>query len=448
MGEHRVGTSSLLRRFNLGLFNEQHTPEVGKVMRHTKNVYYAAQGCYVTVQFWDIEGGDIRTGCTCALKAHAVAVVYDITNRTSFERAQDYLDGINPRASSLLIGNKMDLQEQRKVSYEEGRLLARIHRVEFIETSAKINYNIDEAFQMFVTCVPKEYLLNLGSSTPSHQWRMAATAATLCTLCTKKIKRHHADRYVFDSDLSEESEEQIKHKRPERVRHLSAESLPHSNDVMKHEAHHNRIQEIQNEHPGKRTNGHATQRHINKQSSLLEQGRSGHSTQHIDNPCNEKSNAIKHERLASYPNSSTQSIKDAAVNGNSQKMDNGGSLKNRTNSPSGRLDKVVSLRNRTSISSHSDMQDNGDSLQNRTVNHSKRRPNYDAHSTSIKRDSSNHSTRTRLDSDGHSNKNRLDSDRLRQDDHSEHHSRTRARHTSSTSSSDGKMKAIRNAHHY
>ena len=195
MGDRRVGTTSMLRRYNLGLYNENYKPEMAPVMRHTKNIFHPKHGCFVTVEFWDVEGADLSNALGSAHKAHAVAVVYDISNRSSFELAQKYLDGINPRVSALLIGNKLDLKNVRKVSYEEGRLLAKIHRVEFIETSAKVNYNVDEAFQILVSCIPDEYLVHVGSNsdldaTVSRR-KLTTSSSVVCALCSNKIKRHH-----------------------------------------------------------------------------------------------------------------------------------------------------------------------------------------------------------------------------------------------------------------
>ena len=47
----------------------------------------------------------------------------------------------------LLIGNKCDWEARRVVSKEKGEALARSQDVPFLETSAKTNYNIDEAFE-------------------------------------------------------------------------------------------------------------------------------------------------------------------------------------------------------------------------------------------------------------------------------------------------------------
>ena len=44
----------------------------------------------------------------------------------------------------VLVGNKIDLEDERKVSTEEAQELAAIHKMKYFETSAKLNKNIDE----------------------------------------------------------------------------------------------------------------------------------------------------------------------------------------------------------------------------------------------------------------------------------------------------------------
>ncbi len=157
-------------------------------MRHTKSVRSNRLAAEAIVQFWDIEGSDARTALLCAQKAHAVAVVYDITNRSSFELAQRLLDGINPRASVILIANKCDQESQRKVSHQEGKLLSRIHKVEFLEVSAKLNYKVDAAFQVVIDSVPEEYLGSRDSSAlkATRRWQ-ASASAVVCSVCHQKL---------------------------------------------------------------------------------------------------------------------------------------------------------------------------------------------------------------------------------------------------------------------
>ena len=72
--------------------------------------------------------------------------VYDVTDRESFEKIPNsikltYEHIEKDKMSILLIGNKIDLEEKRKVSFLEGQDFAKQNNFQFIETSAKENLN-------------------------------------------------------------------------------------------------------------------------------------------------------------------------------------------------------------------------------------------------------------------------------------------------------------------
>jgi GTPase SAR1 family protein len=77
-------------------------------------------------------------------------VVYDITDAESFNNINSWLIEIEKNANKnvykILIGNKCDLEEKRQVSYEQGKEFADTYGMKFIETSAKTNQNVHEAF--------------------------------------------------------------------------------------------------------------------------------------------------------------------------------------------------------------------------------------------------------------------------------------------------------------
>jgi len=62
----------------------------------------------------------------------------------------------------LLIGNKCDWEGRRVVSKEKGETLARSQNIPFLETSAKTNYNIDEAFEKLARLILKKVSLYCG----------------------------------------------------------------------------------------------------------------------------------------------------------------------------------------------------------------------------------------------------------------------------------------------
>ena len=82
-------------------------------------------------------------------------MVYDITKKETFENLQSWLKDLRSYAEEdvgiLLIGNKVDLEDQRQVANEEATQWAEELKVDFIETSAKNAVNVDDAFSKLVS---------------------------------------------------------------------------------------------------------------------------------------------------------------------------------------------------------------------------------------------------------------------------------------------------------
>lgn len=85
-------------------------------------------------------------------------LVYSITSRESFEEIRTFQQQIlrvkdKDIFPMVVIGNKVDLANERKVSQEEGESLAREFRCKFLETSAKTNTNVEQAFYEVVRAI-------------------------------------------------------------------------------------------------------------------------------------------------------------------------------------------------------------------------------------------------------------------------------------------------------
>ena len=111
----------------------------------------------IKLQIWDTAGQErFRTiSSTYYRGAHGIIVVYDVTNKGSFENVTRWLTEIDKYAregvNKLLVGNKSDHSSedgQRQVTTEEGRGFAEAKDIPFLETSARTGTFVDTAFLM------------------------------------------------------------------------------------------------------------------------------------------------------------------------------------------------------------------------------------------------------------------------------------------------------------
>lgn len=86
-------------------------------------------------------------------------LVYDVTNRESFENLSKWMDETrsyaNDKISLILVGNKSDLESRRAVTYEQGFEFAKRHHMLFCEASAKNAQNIDLMFSQLTERICK-----------------------------------------------------------------------------------------------------------------------------------------------------------------------------------------------------------------------------------------------------------------------------------------------------
>ena len=88
-------------------------------------------------------------------KADGIILVYDITDRNSFEVCKDFFDGMIKdhcpnNIKKILLGNKCDFEDKRVIKIEEGLNLAEANGYKFNEISCKYNKNVFKAFEEFI----------------------------------------------------------------------------------------------------------------------------------------------------------------------------------------------------------------------------------------------------------------------------------------------------------
>lgn len=151
IGNSSVGKSCLLLRFSDNIFNDNFLPTIGVDFKIRT---FDLQNKTIKMQIWDTAGQERFKTITSSYYrgAHGVILVYDITDRQSFNDLENWHAETEKHASEdivkMLIGNKNDLESSRVVTFNEGKSYAMANGMEFIETSAKGNINIEEAFFM------------------------------------------------------------------------------------------------------------------------------------------------------------------------------------------------------------------------------------------------------------------------------------------------------------
>eukprot|EP01126_Amoeba_proteus_P065897 TRINITY_DN9446_c0_g1_i2.p1 TRINITY_DN9446_c0_g1~~TRINITY_DN9446_c0_g1_i2.p1 ORF type:complete len:221 (+),score=40.78 TRINITY_DN9446_c0_g1_i2:73-735(+) len=171
LGDASVGKSNLLMRWTRGEFDLETKSTVG-VEFATKSVTIG--GKRLTVQVWDTAGQERFRSIAKAFYNGALGaiIVYDITNRDSFQSTQRWIDDCHTFASEgikiILVGNKSDLQHLREVSTTEGRIFSEKHGLSFMETSALKDTGVNEAFMALMKEVYESGVS--PERNPDHPW--------------------------------------------------------------------------------------------------------------------------------------------------------------------------------------------------------------------------------------------------------------------------------------
>ena len=142
VGESGVGKTSLIRRYTNNIFNTNHLETIG-IEFFNKEERINDQ--IIQIKLWDTAGQEIFHSLTKNFyrKADGIIIVYDITNKESFEKIQDWVKSVYDNTDTykeiqmIIVGNKIDLEERREVSKEEGLKIGKYFEIDFFEASAK-----------------------------------------------------------------------------------------------------------------------------------------------------------------------------------------------------------------------------------------------------------------------------------------------------------------------
>ena len=162
IGDPGVGKTCLTSRATKDIFTEEYSTTLG-FESSTFNV--KIENKLIKLQIWDTCGQEKYKSLITNFYRNAslAMLVYSIDNKKSFISAQKWLKEIkiqsNPDIKIILIGNKVDLEEKREISYEEAKKFEEENEIlYFQEASAKSGINSKEIFNEAAKILYKEYL--------------------------------------------------------------------------------------------------------------------------------------------------------------------------------------------------------------------------------------------------------------------------------------------------
>uniref|UniRef100_A0A6B2LL11 Uncharacterized protein n=1 Tax=Arcella intermedia TaxID=1963864 RepID=A0A6B2LL11_9EUKA len=146
-----VGKSSLALRFTSHTFSTDPLPQDNALLIKQTYTTYNINSTHYNIEIWDavvqLEQLTFWVKDYVFKRADGMLLVYDVTRMESFVGLRDWvkvIEGFAKGALVVLVGNKCDLEKERRVSTQEGEMFANQYNMLFFETSAKDTTNVEE----------------------------------------------------------------------------------------------------------------------------------------------------------------------------------------------------------------------------------------------------------------------------------------------------------------
>ena len=164
VGDLQVGKSSIMRRILKNDFSEEYLPTQGYEFTP---YLIKINDIILKFQIWDMCGNENYRSVLLNLYKNAVLgiLVYAINSRQSFDNLENWITQLKknalPESKIILIGNKCDDNDNRKVTFEEGKELCLKHNLDFfMEVSAKNGFTSPNFLEKAAINLYKDYELH------------------------------------------------------------------------------------------------------------------------------------------------------------------------------------------------------------------------------------------------------------------------------------------------
>ena len=150
VGDSCVGKSCLLLQFTNHRFEHMHDMTIG--VEFGTYLHTLDNGDIIKLQIWDTAGQESFKSITKSYYRHSVCalVVFDVTDEKSYKNVVGWINDVKAYAHSpitiVLVGNKCDLEDKRKIKSVDAERFAKENDISYIETSARTSMNVKLAF--------------------------------------------------------------------------------------------------------------------------------------------------------------------------------------------------------------------------------------------------------------------------------------------------------------
>lgn len=150
IGDSSVGKTSIVNKFVRNRFNPDEPNTIGALYDSFQEV---RDGHQIEIQIWDTAGQEQYRALSPVYfrSAAAAVIVFDVTNTESFNNVGGWLTSFREvstdKAVIVIVGNKVDLEANRKVTREEAEDFAKRNDCEYAETSASTGVGVHELFK-------------------------------------------------------------------------------------------------------------------------------------------------------------------------------------------------------------------------------------------------------------------------------------------------------------
>ena len=153
LGNSAVGKTSFILKYTENTFQEVHLSTMGI---DYKEKHIIIEGKKYRLSVYDTTGQERYKSLAFSLikNTDGIILIYDVTNESSFKAVPDWIQSAREKKGEnypmIILGNKIDLEDERKVKTEDGEELAQKYGLDFYEISNKENVNIENAILTLV----------------------------------------------------------------------------------------------------------------------------------------------------------------------------------------------------------------------------------------------------------------------------------------------------------